>query len=62
MTNRNRTASNDAEDEDLRLEIERRIPSTLPAGRGDALFVFGTCFHRRADVESLEVLVDGDGP
>jgi glycosyltransferase involved in cell wall biosynthesis len=53
------TAPAGATDDDLRLEVERRLPESLSAGRGDALFVFGTCFHRHAKVVGLEVLVDG---
>jgi len=45
---------------ELRAELDRSLPGSLPAGRGDAVFVFGTCFHPRADVVDLEVLVDGD--
>ena len=37
----------------------RPVPSRLPAGRGDAIFVFGACFHPREEVAGLEVLVDG---
>jgi len=35
------------------------LPGRLPARRGDALFVFGACFHPRDEVAGLEVLVDG---
>lgn len=37
----------------------RPLPSRLPAGRADAIFVFGACFHPREEVTGLEILVDG---
>ncbi|KAA0274230.1 MAG: glycosyltransferase, partial [Acidobacteria bacterium] len=37
----------------------RPLPSTLPAGRADAIFVFGACFHPHEEVTGLEILVDG---
>ncbi|MFN8112841.1 MAG: glycosyltransferase [Solirubrobacterales bacterium] len=45
--------------EGLRAALDRPLPKSLPAGRGDAVFLFGTCFHPRAEVVALEVLVDG---
>ena len=44
--------------EELWVEIEP-LPERLPAGRGDAVFVFGACFHPGDEVTGLEVLVDG---
>jgi glycosyltransferase involved in cell wall biosynthesis len=43
----------------LRVSLDPSPPAALPAGRGDAVFLFGTCFHPRADVIGLEVLVAG---
>jgi glycosyltransferase involved in cell wall biosynthesis len=43
---------------ELWVEIEP-LPEELPAGRGDAVFVFGACFHPRDEVTGLEALVDG---
>jgi hypothetical protein len=43
----------------LRVTLDPPVPASLPAGRGDAIFLFGTCFHPRADVAALEVVVDG---
>lgn len=37
----------------------RPLPAALPAGRADAIFVFGACFHPHEEVTGLEILVDG---
>ncbi|MEZ5062922.1 MAG: glycosyltransferase [Solirubrobacterales bacterium] len=44
---------------ELRVTLDHPLPAVLPAGREDAVFLFGTCFHPRAAVQELEVLVDG---
>ncbi len=41
------------------MRIERGLPQELPAGSVNALFIFGTCFHRRQRLAGLELLVDG---
>ena len=46
-------------DPDLDVRIERGLPRALPAGSANALFLFGTCFHRERRVVGVEVLVDG---
>ncbi|HNC16143.1 MAG TPA: hypothetical protein PLV77_09590, partial [Solirubrobacterales bacterium] len=46
-------------DSEIELGLEVKIPGQLPAGRADALFLYGYAFHRRQDVEGLEILVDG---
>lgn len=44
-----------------RLWIEARpLPAELPAGRGDAVFIFGACFHPHREILNLEILVDGE--
>jgi hypothetical protein len=48
-----------AADSDLDLRVEQGLPQTLPAGSANALFVFGTCFHKQRRVAGLEVVVDG---
>ena len=48
-----------AADSDLDVRVEQGLPQTLPAGSANALFVFGTCFHKRRRVAGLEVVVDG---
>jgi hypothetical protein len=48
-----------APDADLDVRIERGLPQMLPAGSVNALFLFGTCFHREQRLAGLEVLVDG---
>ncbi len=46
-------------DSEIELGLEVKLPEQLPAGRADALFLYGYCFHRRQDYEALEILVDG---
>ena len=48
-----------APDADLDVRIERGLPQELPAGSVNALFLFGTCFHREQRLTGVEVLVDG---
>lgn len=43
----------------LWVELEVGPPVSLPVGQGTAAFCFGTCFHPRAVIVRLEVLVDG---
>jgi glycosyltransferase involved in cell wall biosynthesis len=46
-------------DTDLAVQLEVPVPRLLPVGRGTAIFCFGTCFHRRGQVEDLDIVVDG---
>ena len=48
-----------AGDTDLAVKLEVPVPRFLPVGRGTAIFCFGTCFHRRREVEGVEIAVDG---
>ena len=48
-----------ASDADLELELETELPVRIPVGRGTAVFVAGTCFHRRRSVRGLDLLVAG---
>jgi glycosyltransferase involved in cell wall biosynthesis len=48
-----------AGDPDLDVKLETPVPDHLPVGRGTAIFCFGTCFHRRREVEGVEIMVDG---
>jgi hypothetical protein len=41
------------------VDLERPLPSSLPAGTATAVFLFGTCFHRREAIEVLDIVVDG---
>ena len=43
----------------LRATLDHPVPDRLAAGRADAVFLFGSCFHPRAAVSNLEILVDG---
>ena len=44
---------------ELVLRLESSLPDSLPAGRDTALFLFGSVFHPRRWIDSLEVEVDG---
>jgi glycosyltransferase involved in cell wall biosynthesis len=44
---------------DLEAELEFPLPTSLPVGRATAVFLYGTCHHRRREVERLEVVVGG---
>ncbi len=44
---------------DLVVRLERPLEATLPAGKGTALFLLGTCFHPDEAVLDLELLLDG---
>jgi glycosyltransferase involved in cell wall biosynthesis len=43
----------------LRATLDRPLPDRIVADRGDAIFLFGTCFDPWARVSALEVLIDG---
>jgi glycosyltransferase involved in cell wall biosynthesis len=43
----------------LMVRLDTRVPSSLPVGRGTAIFCSGACFHRRQAVSSLKILVGG---
>jgi glycosyltransferase involved in cell wall biosynthesis len=43
----------------LEVRTETPLPSRLPAGCRTAIFVLGSCFHRRLGVRRTEVVVDG---
>jgi hypothetical protein len=44
---------------DLVANLESPLPASLPVGTGTALYLSGTCFHRRARIADLAILVDG---
>jgi hypothetical protein len=48
-----------AGDPDLHVDLESPLPAPLPVGVATAVFCYGTCFHRRDDVATLEIVVDG---
>jgi glycosyltransferase involved in cell wall biosynthesis len=47
-------------DPDLELRLETPAPRPLPVGRATAVFCLGWCFHRRHQVEELELIIDGE--
>ena len=46
-------------DPELELSLESGIPETLETGVSTAVFLYGSCYHRRQAIESVEVSVDG---
>jgi Glycosyl transferase family 2 len=44
---------------ELVVRSEFPLPSTLPSGRGEAVFCLGICFHRHEAIADLALLVDG---
>ena len=42
-------------DPDLEVRIEAPLPAGLPAGCATAVFVYGSCFHRRLRVRAIQV-------
>ena len=48
-----------APDPELELRLETELPPTLPPGCRTAIFIYGSCFHRRRRVRRIELVVDG---
>jgi glycosyltransferase involved in cell wall biosynthesis len=46
-------------DSGLTVALDAPLPYELQVGRGTALFVAGTCFHRDAVIRSLDFVIDG---
>src|SRR5829696_5242973 len=46
-------------DPELELRVETRLPSSSPPGCRTAVFVYGSCFHRRHTVRRIELIADG---
>jgi glycosyltransferase involved in cell wall biosynthesis len=47
-------------DADLSVRIESDLPTTIDRGAAQALFVCGTCFHRRKEIRDLRIGVPGE--
>src|SRR5215211_8153144 len=43
-------------DEELEVRLESELPARLAIGTGNAVFVYGSCFHRRRRVVKLWLL------
>jgi glycosyltransferase involved in cell wall biosynthesis len=43
-------------DAGLELDLETPLPPRIAAGRGTAVFLAGSCFHRRAEIRELVIL------
>jgi glycosyltransferase involved in cell wall biosynthesis len=46
-------------DDELVARLELELPRRVAVGRGSAVFVYGSCFHRRRRVTGLRILADG---
>jgi len=46
-------------DAELVARLELELPARMPVGRGNAVFVYGSCFHRRRRVIGVRILADG---
>ena len=44
----------------LMVRLDTGLPSSLPVGRGTAIFCSGACFHSREAIRALELVVDGE--
>ena len=42
------------------VRLDTGLPSSLPVGRGTAIFCSGACFHSREAIRALELVVDGE--
>ncbi len=52
-------ANRPAREDHLRVGLDVPLPGELAVGKGTALFVCGTCFHREARIRSLAFVLDG---
>jgi glycosyltransferase involved in cell wall biosynthesis len=52
-------ASRSAADAGLVARLELELPDRLPVGRGNAVFVYGHCFHSGRRVRRIRILADG---
>ena len=59
LTGKEGTALPLERDHELEVRLERELPQRLAVGRGNAVFVYGSCFHRRRTVERLRIVADG---
>src|SRR6476659_1123255 len=44
----------------LQARLDSPLPSELAVGAGTALFVCGSCFHPRAEIRGVSLLLDGE--
>jgi glycosyltransferase involved in cell wall biosynthesis len=58
LASKDRAGGRLAPDDDLELRLEVELPARLGIGGGNALFVYGSCFHRRRRVTGLRILAD----
>ncbi|MGH2993852.1 MAG: glycosyltransferase [Solirubrobacterales bacterium] len=48
-----------ARDDELEVRLETELPRPLAVGAGNAIFVYGSCFHRSRGIRNVRLLVDG---
>lgn len=54
-----RAATSLARDGGLEVRLEGELPNRLAVGRGNAVFVYGTCFHPLRRVRAVELVAQG---
>ena len=59
LTSQKRTVHRQENEAELDVRVENALPSRLAVGRGNALVVWGSCFHRRQRIRELRVGVRG---
>jgi glycosyltransferase involved in cell wall biosynthesis len=59
LTSQRRTIHRQDNEAGLDVRVENALPSRLAVGRGNALVVWGSCFHRRQRVRELRVGIRG---
>jgi glycosyltransferase involved in cell wall biosynthesis len=59
VSSEKRTVLGRENEDELDLRVESAFPSRLAVGRGNALVVWGTCFHRRQRIRELRIGIHG---
>ena len=59
LTSQERTIHRQENEAGLDVRVESALPSRLAVGRGNALVVWGACFHRRQRIRELRVGIPG---
>jgi hypothetical protein len=59
LTSQKRTLQRHENEAELDVRMENTLPSRLAVGRGNALVVWGSCFHRRQRIRDLRVGIRG---
>ncbi|MEK6326333.1 MAG: glycosyltransferase [Actinomycetota bacterium] len=59
LAKKKRTAHREESETELDVRLENALPSQLAVGRGNAVVLWGACFHRRQRIRELRVGVPG---